>query len=103
MVFGLGLIILNFGLARSENMDVTVDIGSEQPKSVLNENFIQEKASAELSEFQNFLLNAPIMDPNQYKEHKANRKYFNALPRNTYKYEIPKFRKRQDFIKGKNS
>jgi len=74
-------------------MEVTVDIGYEQLvdlikklpaakinelKSTLNESFIQEKAKGELSEFQNFLLTAPTMSADQYKQHTADRKHFNA-------------------------
>ncbi len=74
-------------------MEVTVDIGYDQLvdaikklpaakiyqlKSALNDNFIQEKATSELSGFQKFLLTAPTMNSDQFKRHKANRKYFNA-------------------------
>ena len=74
-------------------MEVTVNIGYEQLldaikklpaakinqlKTVLNEGFIQEKATSELSEFQSFLLNAPTMDSDQYKQHKLDRKHFSA-------------------------
>ena len=74
-------------------MEVTVDIGYEQLldaikklpaakinqlKTALNEGFIQEKATAELSDFQSFLLNAPTMGSDQYKQHKIDRKHFNA-------------------------
>jgi len=74
-------------------MEITIDIGYEQLlaaikklpaakikqlKSVLDEGFIQEKASAELSDFQNFLLAGPVMTTEQYQQYQANRKHFNT-------------------------
>ena len=47
-------------------------------KSVLDDGFILEKASSELSRFQNFLLRGPVMSSEQYKSHLADRKHFNA-------------------------
>lgn len=74
-------------------MELTIDIGYEQLlaaikklpaakikqlKSVLDEQFIDEKASEELSDFQNFLLSGPVMSPEQYEKHLAGRKYFDV-------------------------
>jgi hypothetical protein len=73
-------------------MEITVDIRYEQllaaikklPAaevkqliSVLDDNLIQEKAAEELSDFQSFLLQAPVMSPEQYENHLADRKRFN--------------------------
>jgi hypothetical protein len=49
----------------------------KQLKSVLDEDFISEKASAELSDFQNYLLKGPVMNDRQFEEHQAERKNFN--------------------------
>ena len=74
-------------------MDRTIDIRYEQLltaikklpaakikqlKSVLDDGFIQEKASLELSDFQNFLLRGPVMSAEQYESHLADRKHFDA-------------------------
>lgn len=74
-------------------MEITIDIGYEQLlaaikklpaakikqlKSVLNEEFIEQKASNELSDFQDFLLKAPVMSEAQYEKHKSDRKNFNS-------------------------
>ena len=74
-------------------MEITVDIRYEQLlaaikklpaakikqlKSVLDDDFIREKASGELSDFQNFLLRAPVMSSEQYENHLADRKNFNT-------------------------
>ncbi|MGN7988472.1 hypothetical protein ACTJKC_14085 [Pedobacter sp. 22226] len=74
-------------------MEITIDIGYEQLlaaikklpaakikqlKSVLNEEFIEQKASKDLSDFQDFLLKGPVMSEEQYKEHQAHRKNFNS-------------------------
>ena len=45
---------------------------------MLDEGFIQDKASEELSDFQSFLLRGPVMSSEQYEQHKADRKHFNA-------------------------
>lgn len=73
-------------------MEITIDIDYEQLlaaikklpaakikqlKSVLNEEFIEHKASKDLSDFQAFLLKGPTMSKDQYKQHQANRKNFN--------------------------
>jgi hypothetical protein len=73
-------------------MEITVDIRYEQLlaaikklpaakikqlKSVLDDGFIQEKASGELSDFQNFLLRGPVMSSEQYENHLADRKHLN--------------------------
>ncbi len=50
----------------------------KQLKSVLDDGFIQEKASEELSDFQNFLLHGPVMSSEQYENHIADRKHFNT-------------------------
>ena len=74
-------------------MEITIDVKYEQLlaaikklsaakiqqlKSVLNEDFIQDKASQELSDFQSFLLGGPVTSSEQYKQHKADRKHFSA-------------------------
>jgi hypothetical protein len=72
-------------------MEITVDIGYEQLvaaikklpvakikqlKSALDENFIREKATGDISDFQTFLLAAPVMTTEQYEQHQADRKHF---------------------------
>ncbi|GAC1308279.1 MAG: hypothetical protein NVSMB24_21670 [Mucilaginibacter sp.] len=52
-----------------------------QLKSVLDDSFIQEKASEELSDFQSFLLNGPVMSSEQYEKHLADRKHFSGWRR----------------------
>ncbi|MGM9475354.1 hypothetical protein ACS5PU_02945 [Pedobacter sp. GSP4] len=74
-------------------MGITIDIGYEQLlaaikklpaakikqlKSVLNEEFIEQKASNDLSDFQDFLLKGPTMSEEQYKQYQTNRKSFNS-------------------------
>ena len=74
-------------------MEITIDIKYEQLlaaikklpaakikqlKSVLDDDFIREKASGELSDFQNFLLRGPVMSGEQYENYLADRKHFNA-------------------------
>ncbi len=74
-------------------MEITIDIGYEQLlaaikklpaakikqlKSVLNDEFIEQKASKDLSEFQIFLLTAPTMSEEQHKQYQADRKNFNS-------------------------
>ena len=74
-------------------MEITVDIGYEQLlaaikklpaakirqlKSTLDEGFIQEKASEELSDFQNYLLQGPVMNTDQYEKYLADRKHFST-------------------------
>ena len=74
-------------------MEITIDIGYEQLlaairklpaakieqlKSVLNDEFIEQKAANDLSDFQDFLLKAPIMRKEQYEKHKSDRKNFNS-------------------------
>jgi hypothetical protein len=74
-------------------MEITVDIKYDQLvaaikklpaakinqlKSVINDSLIQEKASEDLSDFQSFLLGAPVMSPEQYENHLADRKRFSA-------------------------
>ncbi|WP_029274009.1 hypothetical protein [Pedobacter borealis] len=74
-------------------MEITIDIGYEQLlaaikklpaakikqlKSVLNEEFIEQKATKDLSDFQDFLLKATTMSAEQYKLHQQNRKNFNS-------------------------
>lgn len=73
-------------------MEVTIDIRYEQLlaaikklpaakikqlRSVLDDGFISEKASAELSDFQNYLLKGPVMNDRQFEEHQSERKNFN--------------------------
>jgi len=50
----------------------------QQFKSALGNDLIQSKASNELSDFQNYLLQAPTMSGEQYDRHKANRKHFST-------------------------
>lgn len=72
-------------------MEITIDIRYEQLletikklpaakirqlKSSLDENYINVKASEELSSFREFLLNGPVMDEEQYVQYKKNRKHF---------------------------
>lgn len=74
-------------------MEITIDVKYEQLlaaikklpaakiqqlKSVLDEGFIQDKASEELSDFQSFLLRGPVMNSEQYEQHKVDRKHFSA-------------------------
>lgn len=74
-------------------MQVTVDIGFEQLldtikklpaakikqlKSALDDGFIEAKAEEEKSDFQNYLLNGPVMNAQQYAEFKENRKHFDT-------------------------
>ena len=74
-------------------MEITVDIGYEQLlsaikklpaakvkqlRSVLDDNLIQEKAAEQLSDFQSFLLHAPVMSAEQYENHLSDRKRFNS-------------------------
>ncbi|MBC7614776.1 MAG: hypothetical protein H7202_01790 [Pedobacter sp.] len=49
----------------------------KQLKSVLDEQFIYEKATEELSDFQSYLLNGPSMKTEQFEQYQANRKHFN--------------------------
>jgi hypothetical protein len=49
----------------------------KQLKLNLDENFINSKASVEISNFQKFLLNGPVMSDKQFSEFKENRKLFN--------------------------
>jgi hypothetical protein len=49
----------------------------KQLKSVLDEDFIQKKATAELSDFQNYLLGGPVMSSTQYEQYCDDRKHFN--------------------------
>lgn len=73
-------------------MEVTVDIRFEQLldmikklpagkikqlKSALDDGYIDAKASGELSDFQNYLLNGPVMDAEQHKQFQESRKHFN--------------------------
>lgn len=73
-------------------MEVTVEIKYEQLlaeikklpaakikqlKLVLDDTFIYEKASEDLSDFQSFLLKGPVMKEEQYKQYLADRKHFN--------------------------
>jgi hypothetical protein len=89
----LTLILCIFETAKRTNMEITVDLGYEQLldaikklpagkikqlKTVLNDEFIQDKASKELSDFQSLLLRAPIMTAKQFDQHKADRKHFSA-------------------------
>jgi len=72
-------------------MEITVDIGYEQLvaaikklpaakikqlKSALDEDIIREKAIGDISDFQRFLLAAPVMTTEQYEQHQADRKQF---------------------------
>lgn len=65
-------------------MEVTIDIRYEQLlaakikqlKSVLDEGFIYEKASEDLSDFQSYLLKGPVMNAEQFEQHRADRKHW---------------------------
>jgi len=72
-------------------MEVTIDIRYEQLlaaikklpagkikqlKSVLDEGYIGKKAAEELSDFQNYLLSAPVMNDQQFEAHLKARKDF---------------------------
>ncbi|MFB2118733.1 hypothetical protein [Parapedobacter sp. 2B3] len=74
-------------------MEVTVDIRFDQLldtikklpaakikqlKSALDEGYIETKANEELSGFQNYLLDGPVMDADQYAQFKENRKHFST-------------------------
>lgn len=74
-------------------MEITIDIRYEQLltaikklpaakinqlRAVLDDSFIQEKASEELSDFQSFLLSGPAMSSEQHEKHLADRKHFSA-------------------------
>ena len=73
-------------------MDLTVKIGFDEvlklvkqlPTSkikqlqvALNQDFISKKAVQEISSFQSFLLQAPIMNDTQFEEFNENRNNFN--------------------------
>ncbi len=53
-----------------------------QLKSALDEKFIEKKANMEISDFQKFLLSAPVMTDDQLKTFKENRKHFNQWRQN---------------------
>jgi len=74
-------------------MEITVDIKYEQLleaikklpaakikqlRSALDDGFIQQKATEQFSDFQEFLLNGPVMSEEQYQQHQTNRKHFNS-------------------------
>lgn len=74
-------------------MEITIDIGYEQLlvaikklpaakikqlKSVLSEEFIDQKAHKEVFDFQSFLLTAPTMSEEQFKQYQIDRKNFNS-------------------------
>jgi len=74
-------------------MNITKDLGYEQLlaavkklpaakikqlKSVLSEEFIEQKATEQLSDFQKFLLKAPTMSEDQYQQHQKARKDFES-------------------------
>jgi len=76
-----------------DKMEITVNIGYDdllaavkklpaakiqQLKSALGNDLIQSKASGELSDFQNYLLQAPVMSDEQYDQYKADRKHFSS-------------------------
>lgn len=48
-----------------------------QLKTELNESLIDKKSKTDVSEFQNLLLNGPVMSNTQYNEFLENRKWFN--------------------------
>lgn len=73
-------------------MELKIDIGYEQLlklvkqlpaakivqlKSELSESLIENKSKSDNTEFQNFLLQGPVMTDNQYKQFLENRKWFN--------------------------
>ncbi len=73
-------------------MELTIDIRYEQLlaaikklpaakinqlKSVLDEGFIYEKATEDLSDFQSYLLKGPVMSADQFEQYHRDRKHFN--------------------------
>ncbi len=73
-------------------MEFKIDIGYEQLlrlvkqlpaakivqlKSELSESLIENKSKSDNTEFQNFLLQGPVMTDNQYEQFLENRKWFN--------------------------
>jgi hypothetical protein len=50
----------------------------EKIKKEITQDYIQKKAQAEISEFQQFLLSGPVMSNEQYQNFKENRKQFNT-------------------------
>jgi hypothetical protein len=48
----------------------------EKLKTEFTLNYIREKAQAEISEFQQFLLSGPVMSDEQFQNFKENRKHF---------------------------
>ena len=73
-------------------MELKIDIGYEQLlrlvkqlpaakivqlKSELSESLIENKSKSDNTEFQNFLLQGPVMTDNQYEQFLENRKWFN--------------------------
>lgn len=61
----------------------------KQLKAAISEGFIQEKAAAELSDFQSFLLSGPVMDATQHKQHQADRKHFNSWRTKRFILNLP--------------
>jgi len=48
----------------------------KQLRLALDDSYIRERASEELSDFQNFLLRGPVMTTGQYENHLTDRKHF---------------------------
>ena len=73
-------------------MDLTVKVGFEEVLNLvkqlpaskikqlqvfLNQDFISKKASEDISSFQSFLINAPVMSEKEFDNYKSNRNQFN--------------------------
>jgi hypothetical protein len=73
-------------------MELTLNIGYDQLlllvkqlsanqiaklKSELDDEFVLSKSKAEITEFQKFLLNGPVMNKEQFNNYLENRKHFN--------------------------
>lgn len=48
----------------------------KQLQATISQDFVSKKANEEISELQNFLLNAPIMSNDELADYKENRKSF---------------------------
>lgn len=53
-----------------------------QLKSALDEKYIRQKAAKEITDFQEFLLSAPVMSEKELEAFKENRKHFNQWREN---------------------
>jgi hypothetical protein len=53
-----------------------------QLKSAIENDIIETKSKEEISDFQRFLLEAPVMSDDQYEQFLENRKHFNEWRKN---------------------